>query len=106
MFEAVILRQTNTIISVHYHPHIFVWVVIQGCTVFASSESSRFSTNQVHLVKLPDVRSVFSFIHALDQFANFVFTIFLTIFCRKFDIYESVGCSLKMCSADVVVSQF
>ena len=36
---------------------------------------------------------------------TFVFTILLTIFCWKSDVDESLGCSLEMCSADVVVSQ-
>ena len=40
-----------------------------------------------------------------DLSANFVFTIFLTIFCWKTDLYESLGCSLEMRSADVVGSQ-
>ena len=37
--------------------------------------------------------------------ANFVFPIFLTILCWKLDVNESLGCSLEMCSGDVVVSQ-
>ena len=43
--------------------------------------------------KLPDVKSVTISIHALDQSANFFFTICL------------MGCSLEVCSADDVVSQ-
>ena len=43
--------------------------------------------------------------HALDQSANFVFDIILTILCGKSNVNESLGCSLEMCSADVVVSQ-
>ena len=73
--------------------------------MFASSEYSQLSTDQGHVVKLPDVRHVWSSIHALDHSANFVITIFLTIFCWKADINESLGCSLEMCSAAVVVSQ-
>ena len=38
------------------HPHVFVGVVEQGCTVFASSDSSQRSRDQGHVVKLPDVR--------------------------------------------------
>ena len=40
----------------------------------------------------PDVGGILSSIHAIDPFANFVFVKFLTIF-------------LKVCSADVLVSQ-
>ena len=57
------------------------------------------------MIKLPEVGSVLSSIHALDQSANFVFSIQLTIRRGKFDVNESLGCSLEMCSADVVVSQ-
>ena len=42
---------------------------------YASSESYQFSTDQGHVVELRDVRRVLSSIHALDQTANFVFTI-------------------------------
>ena len=73
--------------------------------MFASSEASQFSTDELDVVELPDVGSVLGSIHALDQFANFVFTVFLTILCRKSDVNESLGCSLEMCSADVAVSQ-
>ena len=57
------------------------------------------------MIKLPDVGSVLSSVHALDQSANFVFAILLTILCEKFDVNESLGCALEMCSADVVVSR-
>ena len=87
----------------HDHPHIFVGVVKQSCTVFASSKSPQISTDQV--VKLPDVRRVLNSIHALGQSANFVCTVFLTIFGWESDPDYSLGCSLEMCSADVVVSQ-
>ena len=73
--------------------------------VFASLEFSRLSTHQVHKVKIPHVRSILSSVLALDQSANFVVTIFLTIFRWKTDKDESLGCSLAMLSADVVVSQ-
>ena len=73
--------------------------------MFASPEASQLSTDQVHIIKLPDVGSILSSELALDQSANFVFAILLTILCGKFDVNESLGCSLEMCSADVVVSQ-
>ena len=73
--------------------------------MFASSEASLLSTDQIHVLKLPDAGSVLSSVHALDQSANFVFAILLTILCGKFDVNESLGCSLEMCSVDVVVSQ-
>ena len=37
--------------------------------------------------------------------ANFVFAILLTILCGESDVKESLGCSLEMRTADVVVSQ-
>ena len=76
----------------------------QGCTVLPSSETT-LSTDQVHVIKLPDVGNILSSVHALDQSANFVFATVLTILCRKFDVNKSLGCSLEMCSTDVVVSQ-
>ena len=72
--------------------------------MFASSEASKLSTDQIHLIKLPDVRSVLNSVHALDQSANVVFASLLKILCGKFDLNESLGCSLEMCSADVVVT--
>ena len=66
---------------------------------------SKLSTDQIHRIKLPDVGSILGSIHALDLSVNFVFAKFLTIFCGKSDVNESLGCSLEMCSADVVVSQ-
>ena len=74
--------------------------------MFASPEASKLSTDQVHIIKLPDVGSVLSSVHAIDQSAHFVFAILLTILCGKFDVNESLGCSLEMCSIDIVVSQF
>ena len=71
--------------------------------MFASTKLSQVSTDQV--VKLPDVRRVLNSIHALDQSANFVCTVFLTIFGWKSDTDESLRDSLEMCSAHVVVSQ-
>ena len=65
-------------------------------TVFASSESSSISTDQGHVVKMPDVRRILSPIHALDQSVNSVFTIFQTIFRWKTKVYESLGCALEM----------
>ena len=35
------------------------------------SEASQFPTDQVHMAKLPNVRSILSSVHALDQPANF-----------------------------------
>ena len=69
------------------------------------SEASQLSTDQGRVVKLPDVRRILSSMHALDESANFVFTIFLTILCSKSDVWECLGCSLEMYSADVVVSK-
>ena len=89
----------------HCHPHILIRIVEQLCAVCASSKSSRFSTDKVHVVKLPDVGSVLGYIHALDQPTNFVFAILLTILCEKSDVNESLGCALEMRSADVGVSQ-
>ena len=66
--------------------------------------SSQFSTDQGHVLKLPDVRSILSSIRAPDQFANFAFAKCLTIFCWTTDVYESLGCSLEVCSADVAFS--
>ena len=57
------------------------------------------------MIKLPDVGSVLSSVHARDPSAKFVFAILLTILCGKSDVNESLGCSLEICSADVVVSQ-
>ena len=65
----------------------------------------QLSKSQGYVVKLPDVGSVLSSIHALDQSANVVFATLLTILCGKSDVDESLGCSSEMCSADVVVSQ-
>ena len=90
----------------HCHSHILIRIAKQCCTVFACSEASLLSTDQIHEIKLPDVGSVLGSIHALDQAANFVFAIFLTILCGKSDVDESLGCSLEMCSADVIVSEF
>ena len=102
MFESIIVRQRHKVVAVHCHPHVFVGVVEQCCTVFASFGSlPPFHRS----VKLPDVRRILSSMHALDQSANFVFTIFLTILCSKSDVCECLGCSLEMCSADVVVSK-
>ena len=70
------------------------------------SVASKLSTDYVHIIKLPDVGSVLSSVHALDQSAHFVFAILLTILCGKFDVNESLGRSLEMCSTDIVVSQF
>ena len=42
--------QTQFAMDVHVRFELFL-----GCTVFASSESSRFSTDQVHVVKLSDI---------------------------------------------------
>ena len=53
--EPILVWQTHDVVAVHCHPHIFVGVVEQGCTVFASSESSQLSTDQGHVVKLPHV---------------------------------------------------
>ena len=64
--------------------------------MFASSESSQLSTDQVDEVKLPDVRSIMGSIHALDQSDNFVITICLTIFCWKSDFDGSLGCPLEL----------
>ena len=50
--------------------------------------------------------SILSSVHALDQSANFVFAILPTFLCGKFDVNESLGCSLEMCSAVVVMSNF
>ena len=80
------------VVAVHCHSHILIWIVEQCCTVFASSEASQLSTDQVHIIKLPD--------------ANFVFAILLTILCEKSGVKESLGRSLEMCSADVVLSHF
>ena len=74
--------------------------------MFASSEDSKFSTDQIHMVDFPDVGSVLSSVHTLDQSANFISAILLTILCGESDANESLGCSLETCSADVVVSQF
>ena len=54
---------------------------------------------------LPDVGSILSSVHALDQSANSVFAILLTILCGWSDVNESLGCSLEMCSAYVEVFQ-
>ena len=93
------------VVTVHCHTHILVRSVKQSCTVYASSKSSELSTDQGHVVMLPDVRRIFSSVHALDQSSNFLFTIFLTIFCWKTDGNESLGYFLELCSADVEVSQ-
>ena len=67
--------------------------------------ASKFSTDQVHVVKLPNMGSVLSSVHAPDQSTNFVLSILPVVLCGLFDVDESLGCSLEMCSADVVVSQ-
>ena len=72
--------------------------------MFASSEASQLSTDQIHIIKLPDVGSNLSSVHALDQSANFVFAILPTILWEKSDVNESLGYSLELCSADVTVS--
>ena len=105
VFESIIVCHTHKVIAAHCHSHILIWIVEQCYTVFASSESSHLFSDQSYSVKLPDVGSILSSVHALDQSANFVFAILLTIVCGKSDVNESLGCSLEMCSADVVVSQ-
>ena len=90
----------------HCHCHILSRIVKQCCDVFASSEASKLTTDQIDVTKLQDVRSVLTSIHALDQSANFVFAIFLTIHCGKSDVDDSLSCFSEMCSADVIVSQF
>ena len=55
-------------------------------TALSSSESSRLSTNQIHVVKLPHVRRLLSSVHDLDQLVNFVLTMSLPIFCWKFHV--------------------
>ena len=67
----------------HCHSHILIRFVEQCCTVFASSEASKHSTGQIHVIKLPDVGSVLSSVHALDKSANFV--ILLTTLRVNFD---------------------
>ena len=84
---------------------ILIRIVEQCCSVFASSEASELFTDQIHMIKLPDVGSILSSIHVLVQSANFIFAILLTILCGKCDASESVGCALEMCAADDVVSQ-
>ena len=103
VFESIIVWQTHKVVAAHCHSHILIWIVKQCCTVFASSEASQLSTDQKHIIKLPDVGSVLSCIHALDQSANFVFAILLTILCGKSDVIESLGCSLDMFSAEVAI---
>ena len=98
-------KKTHKVIAAHCHPHILIRIVEQCCTVFASSEASQLSTDQVHIIELPYVGSVLSSIHALDQSANFVLAILLTILFGKSDVNESLGCSSEMRSADVVGSQ-
>ena len=98
--------QTHEVVTMYCHLHSSVGVVEKCCAVFASSESFQLTTDQVHMVKLPDVRSTYSSIHALDQSANFVFTIFLSNFRWTADVCESLGGSSEIRSADVVVSQF
>ena len=95
----------HRVIAMHCHSHILIRMVEQCCAVFASLEASQLSTDHVHIIKLRDVGSVLSSAHALDQSANFVFTMLLTILCGKFAVNESLSCSLEMCSADVAVSQ-
>ena len=105
VFESIIVWQTHKVVAMHCQSHILIWTVEQCCTVLASSEASKLSTDQIHTTELPDVGSVLGSIHALDQSANFVFAILLTIFGWESDTDYSLGCSLEMCSADVVVSQ-
>ena len=95
----------SKVVAVHCHSHILIWIVEQCGDVFASSKASWLSTDQIRITKLPDVGSVLSPTHALDQSANFVLVTFLTILCGKSDVNESLGCSMEMCAADVVVSQ-
>ena len=105
----------KTVDVMHCHCHILVWIVKQCCAVFASSEASLLSTDQVHKIKLPDVGSILSSIHALDQSANFVFTyfcpssagspIYIGVYIIDRCMYDSLGFSLEMCSTDVRVSQ-
>ena len=47
---------------------------------------SWFSTDHVHIVKLPDVRSILICVHALDESVNFVLTIFLSMLLRRIHI--------------------
>ena len=104
--QSIIIQPTLKVVAMHCHYHILIWIVKQCCAVFASPEASLLSTDQVHVTKLPNVESILSSIHALDPSAKFVFVIFLTIFCGKSDVNKSLGCSMEVCSADVVVSQF
>ena len=55
-----------------------------------SPDVSQLSTNQVHIIKLPDVGSVVISVHDLDQSVNFVFVILLTILCGNFDVNKSL----------------
>ena len=68
MFESII-----EVVAVHSLSHILIWIVKQCCTVFASSEASKLSTDQIHIFELPDVGNVLSSVHAVDQSADFVF---------------------------------
>ena len=45
---------------------------------------------------LPDVRTILSSTHALDQSANFVFTILLSVFRWKTDMYVPWECAKLM----------
>ena len=63
--------QTSKIFSVHCHPHVFLWIVEQCCTMFALfGIHPTQNKNQIHMVKLPNVRCVWSSIHATDQFCQ------------------------------------
>ena len=74
---------THIVIAVHCHRYIFVGVVVNNAALcLPSSEASQLSKDQVHRIKFPDVGSILSSIHALDQSANFIFASLLTILCE------------------------
>ena len=76
--------------------------VIESIIICKQKNLRAMSSSHLHLVCKTRLHCVCLFgilltqhIHALDQFANFVFIVFLTIFYRKLDVYESSNCFLE-----------
>ena len=51
VFVSVSSEKTAKVVSAHRHSHIVIWMVKQCCTVFASWEASKLSTDQIHTIR-------------------------------------------------------
>ena len=74
--------------------HLDLWNNAALCLPLRKLPDS--STDAVRTTKLPNMESILSSIRALDRLV-----VFLTNFCRKSCVNESLHCSLDICSADL-----